>query len=147
MISFEIENPELVSVNEQYIHPVKKGKSGRYTSYFVKSAKLKKMQEFYENTLKEKITDEDIAELKIKLSQHPYTGLELRIFIGMPGNEINDHDVTNYVKALEDCIVKRTGIDDVKDYRVIAEKQISNDKWMIRVELDFHPAVIFEKLN
>lgn len=146
-IKFEIENPELISVNEQYIHPVKKSKSGKYTSYFVKSSKLKKLQAFYDEQLKVKISDDEVNELKTYLSQHPYNGIELKICIGMPVTEINSHDTTNYIKALEDCIVKRTGIDDVKDYKVVAEKQISNDKWMVRIELAEHSAEIYEKIN
>lgn len=145
-ISFEIEEPKLLSVNEQYIHPVRKSKRGGYFSYFAPSPALKELQAFYQEVLPEKISDEDIAKLKEYVEQGKDYGLELEIIIGMPIKKLDDADASNLIKSIEDCIVKRTGIDDSKNYRVTVEKaQYENDgKFKLKVTLSAYPLHVLD---
>lgn len=125
VINFEIKNPLLISTNDAYYHPVRKTKTGRYMSYVCKSESLKKLQEFYKEKLSEAISDEDISNLKKDLeSSGTPKGIVLELFVGMPEREIFEHDSSNYIKALEDCIVNRIKIDDSKNHYVSIEKFI-----------------------
>lgn len=123
-IKFEIKNPLLISTNDAYYHPVRKTKTGRYMSYVCKSESLKKLQEFYKEKLSEAISDEDIRNLKKDLETGVSKGIILELFIGMPEKEIFEHDSSNYIKALEDCIVNRIKIDDSRNHCVAIEKFI-----------------------
>lgn len=136
IIEFEISEPKLVSVNDQYMHPVRKTKSGRYTSYVCKSPSLKELQSFYKEVLSDKILDEDLKRYKEFLSEVPRSGIQLSLEIGLPEREIYEHDASNFVKALEDSISVRTSIDDSRNLRVIVEKQYTEDSsWMLKVRL------------
>lgn len=144
-IEFEIDNPKLISVNDQYIHPVRKTKNGRYLSYFAPSPYLKEVKAFYEEILKDKISDEDIIKIQdfIASSDKIY-GLSLEIIYGIPLKSIRNDDASNYIKSLEDCIVRRTGVDDSIHYKVSAEKRIfesDDNHWIIRILIRSHELV------
>ena len=132
---FEIENPKLISVNEQYMHPVRKTKNGRYVSYFAPSPYLKEVQKFYKDVLSEKIPDEDIEKLKETISTKD-DGVELTIIVGLPRSDILEYDASNFIKALEDCIVSRTKIDDSRHFKVSIEKRSydsEDNRWIVKV--------------
>lgn len=132
---FEIENPKLISVNEQYMHPVRKTKNGRYVSYFAPSPYLKEVQKFYKDVLSEKIPDEDIEKLKETISTKD-DGVELTIIVGLPRSDILEYDASNFIKALEDCIVSRTKIDDSRHFKVSIEKrnyESEDNRWIVKV--------------
>lgn len=134
-IEFEIENPKMISINEQYLHPVKKTKTGRYVSYFCASPLLKELQEFYKEILQEKIPDSFVEQLK-QIIIDKSDGISLELEIGMPESEILEWDISNFVKAIEDCIVKRMGIDDNRHYYVTAKKTIYESEtkaWILKV--------------
>lgn len=142
IIDFEVVDPKLISVNEQYLHPVRKTSKGRYVSYFCKSPGLKDVQSFYEEVLKDKILEEDIQGLKDEMNNlyNRPAGLSLTIEIGLPRNELYEHDVTNYIKALEDCITSRTKIDDNRNIIVMSMKSITpDDQWKLRVIIQSIP--------
>lgn len=124
IINFEIKNPLLISTNEAYYHPVRKTKTGRYMSYVCKSESLKKLQEFYKEKLLEAISDKDVDNLRDDLESGITKGVVLELFVGMPEKEIFEHDSSNYIKALEDCIVNRIKIDDSRNHCVSIEKFI-----------------------
>lgn len=135
-IEFEVFDPKLISVNDQYMHPVRKTKSGRYMSYVCKSPSLKEFQEFYKESLSQLIKEEDINEIQEFLRTTFRSGLCLSIEIGLPPRELYEHDVSNWIKALEDSISTRTGIDDSKNLRVVVEKKYTNDEtWWLRVKI------------
>ena len=135
-IEFEVPNPKLISVNDQYMHPVRKTKSGRYMSYVCKSPSLKEFQEFYKEALSQLIKDEDINQIKEFLAAVPHSGLQLSLEIGLPLRELYEHDASNWIKALEDSISTRTGIDDSKNFRVVVEKKYTNDSsWWLLVKI------------
>lgn len=121
VFEFTLENPVLVSTNDMYRHPVRKTKNGRYVSFFTKTEDLIEMQDFYKEVLQEKISDEVIQQIKDALETDHYDGLELYISLGYTSG-LYTEDISNYIKALEDCIVKRTKIDDSKNLMVSATK-------------------------
>jgi len=141
-IRFTIDNPKLISVNEQYMHPVKKTKSGRYTSYVVKSPYLKEVQEYYNNLLNEIISDEDIKKLQEEVSDEKLTGLALEIRLGLPRKDIYENDMSNYIKAYEDCISRRLKIDDSRNLLVSIEEQLyesEDNRWKIITDISSRP--------
>lgn len=145
-VSFTIEDPKIISVNDQYIHPVRKTKSGRYVSYFAKSPYLKEVQSFYEDSLKDLISDNDIEKFKSFVENDKDNGIQLYIILGIPSSDIRENDASNYIKSIEDCIVSRTGIDDSMNYRVIVEKRKYDNeegKWILKVVLSKTTLVAF----
>lgn len=137
MIEFILTNPKLISVNEQYMHPVKKTKSGRYTSYVCKSPYLKEVQSYYVDVLKKCISDEAVESLSKEVERFS-SGLELEIVLGLPRKDFYEYDVSNFIKALEDCIVVRTGVDDSCNFKVSILKQLylsENDDWRMKVKI------------
>lgn len=138
MIFLEIVNPQLISTNDAYYHPVRKTKSGRYMSYVCKSESLKKLQKFYEEVLSSEISDEDILALKEQLNSLPNLGIKLILKVGTPSKEIFEHDVSNYVKAIEDCLVKRIGVDDSHNTELHIEKQFS-EEWKLQIVISVVP--------
>lgn len=137
-IEFELTNPKLISVNEQYMHPVRKTKTGRYSSYVCKSPYLKEVQEYYKDKLSVLITDDDIIKLK-ETSEDVVIpkGISLYIRIGFPKNQLHKHDISNFIKAIEDCISSRIGIDDAYNYNVSIKKTVSkDDNWKMFVRIN-----------
>ena len=130
-IEFEIDHAKVVSVNDQYIHPVKKTNNGKYYSYFAPSYELKEMQEFYEKKLKEVTTEEQLKALHDIVEQSDKKiGLSLEIIWGVPSvsyrrkKNFFQMDATNYIKAFEDCLSRHIGIDDSCNYKVSCEKKV-----------------------
>lgn len=141
MITFSLVNPKLISVNEQYMHPVRKTKSGRYTSYVCKSPYLKEVQSYYSEKLKELISDEEVETLKKEVVKYD-VGVCLEIFVGLPRKEFYEYDVSNFIKALEDCIVSRVKIDDSHNFKVSIIKSVTNplgdedeENWRLKVRI------------
>ena len=138
-IEIELESPELISVNEQYMHPVRKTKTGKYYSYFAPAPKLKKVQEYFRNELSEKIKDEDIEKLKIFVESSKGCGLKFTMILGLPEVDLREYDISNFIKSTEDCLVTRTGIDDSRHYRIEAEKRLfssEDNHWMLTIILE-----------
>lgn len=130
-IEFEIDHAKVISVNDQYIHPVKKTNNGKYYSYFAPSYELKEMQEFYEKKLKEVTTEEQLKALRDIVEQSDKKiGLSLEIIWGVPSvsyrrkKNFFQMDATNYIKAFEDCLSGHIGIDDSCNYKVSCEKRV-----------------------
>lgn len=137
LVMFEIKNPKLISVNDQYIHPVRKCKDGRYRSYVVKAPYLKEVQEYYKEVLPELIPDEIVKEIQSEINKTSNYGLSLEFMVGIPEKEFYDHDISNFIKALEDCIFTYLGVDDCYDTRVVASKRKCKDSsdWSLLVTL------------
>lgn len=135
-INFEIDDAKLISVNDQYMHPVRKTKRGRYVSYFAPSPYLKTVQAFYKEVLEEKITDEYIEMFNSALKDKS-RGIKLEIIVGTPPEEFNRSDVSNFIKALEDCIVNRTKIDDSRNFEVSIKKRSYDNEglWKVHITL------------
>lgn len=136
-IKFGLDNPKLISVNDQYIHPVRKCKDGRYRSYFVKSPYLKEVQQYYKEVLPECIPESEVLKIK-KILEDPDKDLGLTLNIGIPENDFYEHDSSNFIKSLEDCIFTYLGVNDSHDVRVVVNKWkvIDSKDWILVVELD-----------
>lgn len=133
-IYFKVANPKLISTNEMYYHPVRKTKSGRYMSYVCKSENLKSLQEYYKDILPDLIPDATIEDLKRGFDSGEYKGLSLKLCILVPMKELYEHDGTNFIKAIEDCISSRLKIDDSRNLQVSVEKVLSDsDDWSLEV--------------
>lgn len=140
IIEFEIDNPKLISTNEMYMHPVRKTKRGSYTSYVCKSPYLKEVQEFYKDLLSKKISDEDVESLRLEIKEgNGDVGIELSIRAGFPRTDLYEYDASNFIKALEDCIVTRIKIDDSKNLKVSISKELfesDNGDWKLYVRIN-----------
>lgn len=147
VIDLEVEGPKVVSNNDMYMHPVKKTKSGRYVSYFCKSGSLKSLQEFYSKVFNDQIMEEDIESLKKEL-ENPDNGISITFLFGMPASEVYQHDVSNFIKAIEDCVVERTKIDDSRHISVTAAKSIYENKdWVLSIVIGIIPLLRYEELR
>ena len=148
-IEFEIERPELISINDQYMHPVRKTKRGSYVSYFAPSPVLKKTQAFYKEILQEKIPQEFIDQVK-ELVNDKSCGINFMMEVGLPESELRECDISNFIKAVEDCIVTRTGIDDSRHYTVSAKKSIydTEDKsWILKISYKTEEVRTYQRIN
>lgn len=136
-IRFGLDNPKLISVNDQYIHPVRKCKDGRYRSYFAKSPYLKEVQQYYKEVLSECIPESEVSEIK-KILEDPDKDLGLTLSIGIPENDFYEHDSSNFIKSLEDCIFTYLGVNDSHDVRVVVNKLkiVDSKDWILVAELD-----------
>lgn len=137
-VAFEILSPKVMSTNDMYMHPVRKCKDGRYRSFVCKSPSLKEFQAWYEEKLKECIDDESVTLLQTIVKGGDLNGLSLKIEYGMPENELYEHDASNFIKSIEDCIVKRIGVDDSRNLSVSVEKRVLNNfngEWALYVEI------------
>lgn len=135
-IEFRVDNPKLISVNEQYIHPVRKSKSGRYYSYFAPSPYLKEVKKYYKDLLSKTISDNDVIKVNnFFYGDIPGRGICLQMIVGLPENEFYKHDISNYIKAVEDCISERLGVDDSKNTAVSIQKMISHG-WFLDVKIN-----------
>ena len=147
---FEIEKPKIISTNEAYMHPVRKCKDGRYRSYVCKSPDLKDFQEFYKEVLQEKIPDDKVVEFKKYIEESLKNTLDISITYGLPENEIFKHDASNFIKALEDCISTRLGIDDSKNSRVSVTKTVYNSftsDWILRIKIVASKVENYKQIN
>lgn len=140
MIEFIIKDPPIISVNAMYFHyPVR----GKIRS--IKSDPLKALQKYYEKELKEDISDDDVQLLKTFLEEDKKNnGLMITLEFGLPRKNMRRCDVSNYVKAIEDCIVKRTGIDDKHHLKVVAYKSISPDNELKYIRIKLEPYTLGE---
>lgn len=151
VIEFEIVNPKLISTNDMYMHPVKKCKNGRYTSYTCKAPYLKELQEFYQEKLGELIRDEDIEILKSEVSKD--VGVKLEIELGIPKLSIYANDASNFIKSLEDCVVNRIGIDDKYNLEVSISKRVyepedsENEEWILKIRISSVECKSYELLT
>ena len=135
--TLELDSAKFISVNEQYIHPVRRCNDGRYRSYVVRSPYLKEVQQFYDEEFK-RIPDEVVKDFQDYVSQSSENGLEIYIEIGMPKSQINENDSSNYIKAVEDCLSERLKIDDSHNITVSASKSIVRDTadlWKLRLTI------------
>lgn len=143
IIYFAVKDPRLVSNNDMYMHPVRKTKRGTYVSYFCKSPSLKELSQFYEEVLSTLILEESIEFLKKEVSDGK--GINLKLEIGMPRNELYEHDVSNYIKAIEDCITNRTGVDDRYNLTVsISKSIILSTDWVLKVTISSQSVEIYQ---
>lgn len=147
---FEIKNPKIISTNDAYYHPVRKCKDGRYRSYVCKSESLKKFQEFYKEELPKLLPEDEVKSLKSFIEEDGTYGIELVLEYGIPTSQIREHDASNFVKAMEDCIVSYTGIDDCHHIRVVVEKESFDnftEDWMLKVTLGTYKIKKYETLT
>lgn len=148
VITFEIKSPKLISVNEQYMHPVRKCNDGRYRSYVCKAPYLKEVQEFYKEILENVLTEKDVKEFKGAVGKDTSTGLKLGLQVGMPMSEIYEHDISNLIKAVEDCIAKRLKIDDKHNFEVAICKQVvPENEWYLKVAIETTQLEEYQKMS
>lgn len=105
---FEFVNSFLVSTNDMYFHvPMKsKRRQGKMTTHAVKTQELKDLQAICSDKLSELIPDSFINLCKDYLDKKFY-GLRITSYYHMPKSNYEGSDVSNYVKAYEDCISVR----------------------------------------
>lgn len=120
---FEIDGIKPVSTNDMYVPiPCKGGKK----AYLTSSSELRKFHKAVEDLLQEYITDDEVIDLKEELTDRQ-KAIELSVVFELPSTEFFRKDTSNIVKALEDSIVNRIGVDDKRNCKVTLEKRISQD--------------------
>lgn len=113
--TFEFDSDWMLSTNDMYIHRPKKLNNNRWSVYTTKSSGLRDFQSMMEEKLKVLITNECIEVLKISLENKRY-GLCINTVCQMPIHNYEDSDVSNYIKAYEDCISTRLKGDTKKTH-------------------------------
>lgn len=130
----------MVSTNDMYFHmPMKsKKRQGRLTTYTIKTPALKEFQKIISDKLKELIPDEFLKSY-YEIVSTGYYGLKILSYYYMPLKNYKVSDVSNYIKAYEDCLVARTKmtkgfvIDDSKNIEYHSKKICSlGDKWKVQ---------------
>lgn len=131
-VQFSIIGIKPVSTNDMYFATPMKSKTKTYKNgeprlitRKVRTPELKKYQESMSTELSIKVKQEDVDKLK-ELTKSGHIGLSLSLSIGMPLENYEDSDASNYIKALEDCISNRLGIDDSNNPRITVDKYVSN---------------------
>lgn len=146
--SFVIEFDSMVSTNDAYFHVAYKKKgTNRLTTHAVKTQELKDFQSTCEEKFKELIPDDIIQELKDNFN--PITQeLQLTSMYYMPLSNYKNSDVSNYIKAYEDCIStrlkgssrKKGSLDDKNINRHYSCKKFSNtNKWRVESTISVMP--------
>ena len=95
-------------------------------AYLTRSVHLREFQDAMREYLIEAISDEEVASLKEEL-KNPKMVIHLRIKYGFESSTFFREDASNYVKAIEDCISRRIGIDDSRNCKVYVEKELSEE--------------------
>lgn len=138
MIIIVIDNPKVISTNDMYMHPVRKTKRGSYSSYVVRSPYLKEVQEFYKKILENEITEEQIENLKSQIDKSH--GVKLSLLFSICQKDLYEYDVSNLIKAIEDCISRRIRIDDSYNLEVYSSKSFLEDheeiKWRLKIIIE-----------
>jgi hypothetical protein len=107
----------------------------KYRTYKIRTPALKEFQAKMAEKLESCIPDNVITEFK-NFRDKGYYGLCLFSVIYMPMENYESSDSSNYIKAYEDSIAKRLGIDDVDNLTVRMTKKLSTDSnWGIQTNL------------
>lgn len=135
--SFVVKDIDLVSTNDMYLpRPMKGGKK----AYLTKSGALRKFQDKMSDFLSKSLTDEVIHKFN-ESCEDRQSALKLTIDFHMDRSCFFSDDISNYIKALEDCISRRLGIDDVRNCELHLRKFYDNESYVyVKIEsytLDF----------
>lgn len=144
-IDFVIDNLDsMVSNNDMYFYmPMKsKRRPGSMTTHAIRTPALKNFQNVMSEKLRELIPD-SFLKLCYDVVSKGYYGLGIRSYYYMPKSNYNISDVSNYIKAYEDCIVSRTKqskgfiIDDKKHLEYYSKKICNlGDKWKVQTFIE-----------
>ena len=120
ILVFDINDVDMVSTNNMYLpRPCNHGKH----AYLTKSTYLKKFQGLMEPLLDVKITKEQVDSIQREADEYG-DDFAIRLWVKFyftHGKYLRE-DTSNYIKALEDCITQRTGIDDRKHFELHLKK-------------------------
>lgn len=143
--SFEINDLPPILANDMYfavprkINKIKKDGTP-YTRMMATTASTPALKN-YQSTMKNLLDNLIPEEVRVKLYElfHRRTekdyGIELHIQHEVPESKLWEFDVSNTVKSLEDCIVRRIGVDDKYTTSIHVEKRINSEveNWKVRV--------------
>lgn len=125
-----------ISTNEMYFSVPKKctkyKKNGeKYTFNWATHARTPKMKNYQLAmglVLNREISNKDVLEIKEIVGKNNINNRIIKLRISHITNQsnYNDYDVSNTIKAFEDCLVKRIGIDDRYTGSVEVEKLVNN---------------------
>jgi Endodeoxyribonuclease RusA. len=136
VLILKYEGIEPVSVNDMYT-PINASKKN---VRFVKKVSSRLLNEFKRGMDLSSINFLDqINEFKNKLQQNNLNFFDMTIYVGFPyydmyykqkklADDIRPHDVSNYVKAIEDYLFTLLEVDDKYNVRVTAEKYMSDSE-------------------
>lgn len=134
--TFRIEGIHPVSTNDMYFHMPKKTKSGRMTTYAIRTPELKKFQSDMAEYLPKVYPKEVVDEFNKYVIKNGSHGLQYTIVIFMPKENYWKSDTTNYIKALEDTLVSYSGIDDSAHMIITQAKGLSpTDSWSMLIDV------------
>lgn len=146
--SFQINNLPPVLANDMYFAVPKKLNRTRkdgtpYIKMMATTASTPALKN-YQYAMGELLTDLIPDEMQIRLYElfHRRTekdyGIELHIQHEVPESKLWEFDVSNTIKSLEDCIVRRLGVDDKYTVGIYTEKKINSEveNWRVRVHYE-----------
>lgn len=139
-IQYRIVGVKPCSTNDMYFSmPIqskyktyKNGKP-RLSTRKIRTPELKKFQEVMSHELSSRIPDEFVEECQSKIGSGQYC-IKLSIYVGMPEDNYKTSDSSNYIKAYEDCISRRLGVDDSHNNSVSSTKYLSTD-WELLTDI------------
>lgn len=146
-MTFTLILDKMVSTNDMYFYVAYKSrKSGRMSTHAVKTQELKDFQEHMYKVLSEVIDYTIVQHYKDAISSGMY-GLHIHTVVHMPHNNYISSDVSNYIKAYEDCIssvmkrscaTKRNNpLDDKNNLSYYTDKLCSkDDKWHVTTQIN-----------
>lgn len=152
-ITYKIVGIKPCSTNDMYFSmPIqsktktyKNGKP-RLSTRKISTPELKNFKSTMSQELSIRIPEEFISKAKARVDSGDYY-INLRIYIGMPDENYKSSDSSNYIKAYEDCIAERLGIDDSNNDSVSATKYISTDWELLTIISVEDKSVIYEELK
>lgn len=102
--TFSVSSKKMVSTNDMYFHVAYKRKNtGRMSTHAVKTKELQEMQDSFIPSFKILIDKEFVHEC-VKYLKTKLYGLSITTEYYMPLSNYEGSDVSNYIKAYEDCI-------------------------------------------
>lgn len=143
-LSYTVDKIHPVSTNDMYFHnPMKSKKNpNRMTTIAIRTPELKAYQSAMAEALIDLYPEDVLHEFKSSVVKHGSIGISLVIVFMMPADHYWSSDASNYIKALEDTIVKHSGIDDVHHVVITIAKGLSDDDdWHVHILQSLCPMI------
>lgn len=125
------------SSNELYMAVARRRHVG---AYLTKRPEYRKFEADMAEALSKRISEEEINLLKEELESNYKLSIRVELKIGMSETDFYRSDVSNMIKATEDCIKNHIKVDDTRNTIILSEKYILRsstdiDDWQLDIKL------------
>lgn len=133
-LELHLKDLQLISTNEMYIpRPTRK-----HGAYLTKSPKYRKFEPSINEQL-DKLDKDKLNKFINELNNDKQKAIRFIATFKIPQKKFFRSDCSNYIKAIEDCIKNKIGIDDSRNCEVLLNKVISeNDTWDTDIILEIY---------